>query len=86
MAEDPIKRVTLPEVTISAKKIDPKRYKATVEKVKLYPKGEVAKTTIDSLTKAGRGSLMGEPMQKDGQMAMYGSQASDNIKQLMKRK
>ncbi len=75
----------LPIDTALSKKVDPKRYKTVVEKVKLYPSGTADKRQIDSLVKAGRGSLMGEPMQKEGQMAMYGAQASDNIKQLLNR-
>lgn len=78
--EDPNKSRTLPEVTITAKRIDPKRYK--IAKVRLYPKGEANQSTIDSLMKAGRGDLIGEPTREKGKMDMYGEVASDVIKQL----
>ena len=63
--------------------IKPQRYKAAV---RLYPKGEVEKSKIDSLVKAGRGNLIGQPMKKPGQVAQYGEAASDIIKKLVKSK
>lgn len=63
---------------------DPKKYKTA--KVKLYPSGTVEKSTIDSLHKAGRSKLIGEPMKMEGQVAMYGPDASDKIKRLIKRR
>ncbi len=84
--DDPTKPKTLPTVTISATQVDPKKYRTVKEKVKLYPKGDVVdKTTIDSLVKAGRGAMIGQPVMKPGQMPMYGEVASDNIKRLMKK-
>lgn len=64
--------------------IKPQRYKAA--KAKLYPSGEVNQSDIDSLKKAGRGKLIGEPIKTAGQPDMYGTAASDVIKQLTKRK
>lgn len=73
---DPIK---LPEVTVTAN-----RYKKA--KAKLYPKGEVNQSSIDSLRKAGHGKLIGEPIKRSGHMDVYGPDASDRIKQLMRKK
>lgn len=80
----PTKPIRLPEVVVTAKRTDPKKYKTT--KVKLYPTGTIEKSTIDSLHKAGRGKLIGEPMKMEGQIAVYGPDASDKIKRLIKRR
>lgn len=82
--EDP-KPIQLPTVTISAKKTPAKKYREATEKVKLYPKGEVIeKSAVDSMLRKGRGNLIGQPIRKQGEIPMYGSQASDMIKQLKK--
>jgi hypothetical protein len=85
MANDPTtppRAKMLGEVVITAK-----RYKkATEAKAKLYPSGEVAKSTVDSLVKAGRGKLIGDPIKRPGQIDEYGAQASDVIRQLTKKK
>lgn len=81
---DPTKPIMLPEVVVTAKKTDPKKYKTT--KVKLYPSSTIEKSTIDSLHKAGRGKLIGEPIKMEGQIAVYGPDASDKIKRLIKRR
>lgn len=80
----PTKPIMLPEVVVTAKKTDPKKYKTA--KVKLYPTGTVEKSTVDSLLKAGRGKLIGEPVKMEGQIAVYGPDASDKIKRLIKRR
>lgn len=58
---------------------DPKRYKTA--KARLYPKGEVELTKIDSLRRAGYDKAIGQPMKGTDQ---YGPEASDKIKKLLK--
>ena len=67
--------IMLPEVTVTAK-----RYKTA--KAKLYPKGDIEQSDIDSLKKAGHGKIIGEPMQGN----QYGPDQSDRIKQLMRKR
>lgn len=74
----------LPEVTITGKRTPPGKYRMAKEKVKLYPQGEVDKSSVDSLKRIGYGKAVGEPMRMKGQMDMYGEASSDNIKRLMK--
>jgi hypothetical protein len=83
MAKKTIKKVMLPEVTITAKKVTRPQTKETV---RLYPKGVVATKTVDSLKKVGYGKAIGSPMMKKGQSPMYGTNASDVIKQALKKK
>lgn len=83
--------IVLPTVTIRAGKpttppTSAKKYRTAKEKVKLYPKGEIDKSTVDSLVKAGRGALIGQPLRRPGQMDQYGAVNSDIIKQLTKKK
>lgn len=82
MQNKPMKRVMLPEVRVTA----PRIRKVTEETVKLYPKGEVAKRSVDSLKRMGMGKIIGEPIMKKGEKAMYGTAASDVIKQRLKKK
>jgi|GEM_PF-3982093 len=74
---DPIQ---LPEVTITASRVDPKKYKTA--KARLYPKGTIEQSSIDSLKKAGHAKTIGEPMKGN----LYGPDQSDRIKQLMRKK
>lgn len=65
--------------------IKPERYKAAT--VRLYPKGEVDKSKVDSISRLpGVKKLLGSPYQKAGEVAQYGAAASDVIKKLTKRK
>lgn len=84
MTDDPLKPKMLPEVTITAKRVDPKKYRTAKEKVKLYPDEEVDKRSVDSLMKAGRGSVIGQPLKRPGMMDMYSPEQGDVIKKLMK--
>lgn len=64
------------------KKLSPNKYRTVTEKVRLYPKGTVDKYKIDSLVKAGKGDLIGKPIQAKGQPDLYGTNQSDIIKKL----
>lgn len=65
--------------------IKPQRHKAAM--VRLYPKGEVEASKVDSISRLpGVKKLLGTPSQKPGESAQYGTAASDVIKQLTKRK
>ncbi len=75
---DPIK---LPEVVVTATPLPARKYKTA--KARLYPKGEVEQTSVDSLKKVGYGKVIGEPMKGTNQ---YGPDASDRIKQLMRKR
>ena len=66
-------------------RINPKKYREVKEKVRLYPKGEVDKSKIDSLHKEGRGNIIGKPIQVKGQADMYGADQSDRIKKLLRK-
>ncbi len=82
MADDP--KTPLPDVTITAKRVDPKKYRLAKEKVKLYPNGQTDKDKVDSLDKVGFGKVIGKPMQQAGQMDTYSPDQSDTIKKLLK--
>lgn len=70
--------IMLPEVVVTATKIDPKRHKKAMHR--LYPKGEVSMEKVDSLRKAGFDKVIGKPIEGTN---MYGPAASDAIKRLM---
>lgn len=72
----------LPEVKITSTRIR----KPKPETVKLYPKGEVAKRQVDSLSKVGYGKAIGKPIMKKGERPMYGADSSDIIKKALKKK
>ena len=72
----------LPEVKVTATRIR----KPQPETVKLYPKGEVAKRQIDSLSKVGYGKEIGKPIMKKGEKPLYGADSSDLIKKALKQK
>jgi len=76
------KMMMLPEVKITATRIQ----KPKPETVKLYPRGEVAKKSIDSLSKVGYGKAIGKPIMKKGEKPMYGADSSDIIKKALKKK
>lgn len=78
-----MKRVMLPEVVVTAtrirKQVDPK--------VKLMPKGEASKKSVDSLKRVGYGrAIGGSYKERTGNMETYGPDASDKIKKLLKKK
>jgi hypothetical protein len=83
-----LKPKMLPEVKITSTRIQPKKTerKLTIEMVRLYPKGMASKKSVDSLKKVGYGKAIGSPMMKKGQSPMYGTNASDIIKQALKKK
>jgi len=65
--------------------IKPQRYKKAM--VRLYPKGEVEKSKVDSISNLpGVKKAIGAPIQKPGQVDQYGTAASDVIKKLTGRK
>lgn len=72
----------LPEVVVKATPI--KRYKEAT--ARLYPKGEITVSKLDSLRKAGFDKVIGEPIKKAGEVDMFGPVASDRIKKLMRKK
>lgn len=53
---------------------------------RLYPKGEVKNTQIDSIRRANPslGRAIGQPSRKPGQQAQFGTNQSDLIKQAIK--
>lgn len=76
--------VMLQEVKVTATPL--KKMKVQEETVRLYPKGEVKKRTLDSLSKTGLGKAIGKPIMKKGEKPMYGTMASDVIKKAIKKK
>lgn len=76
--------VMLKEVKVTASPL--KKMKVQEETVRLYPKGEVSKRKVDSLSKAGLSKAIGKPMMKKGEKPMYGTMASDVIKKALKKK
>jgi hypothetical protein len=78
----PMKKVVLPEVTVTATRIR----KPVDQKVKLYPKGEASKKSVDSLKRVGFGKAIGEPIKIKGQVSTYGPAASDVIKKKLAKK
>lgn len=78
----PVKKVVLPEVTVTASRIR----KPIEEKVKLFPKGVVAKRSVDSLKRVGLSKAIGEPIKIKGQISAYGPASSDVIKKALKKK
>lgn len=78
--------IVLPEITVTAERINPKKYREVKEKVKLYPKGDlIDKYKVDSLRKVGYGDAIGKPIQVKGQADMYGADQSDRIKKLLRK-
>jgi len=78
----PMKKVVLPEVTVTATRIR----KPVDQKVRLYPKGEASKKSVDSLKRVGFGKAIGEPIKVKGQVSQYGPAASDVIKKKLNKK
>lgn len=78
----PMKKVMLPEVVVAASRIR----KPIEEKVRLYPKGEASKRSVDSLKRVGLSKAIGEPVKVKGQVSVYGPKSSDVIKKALKRK
>jgi len=78
----PMKRMMLPEVRVTA----PRIRKVVEESVGLYPKGMASKRSVDSLKRVGFGKVIGEPIIRRGERAMYGAADSDIIKKALKRK
>jgi len=74
--------VMLKEVRVTAKPIR----KVTQETVRLYPKGEASKKSVDSLKRVGLGRAIGNPIMKKGEKPMYGTQSSDVIKKALNKK
>lgn len=83
----PIRKINLPEVTVTATRIKkPIERKPIDEKVRLYPKGEASKKSVDSLKRIGFGKAIGEPIKIKGQVSQYGPAASDVIKKKLNKK
>jgi len=78
----PMKRIMLPEVKVTATRIR----KPVDQKVKLYPKGEASKKSVDSLKRVGFSKAIGEPVKIKGQVSQYGPAASDVIKKKLNKK
>ena len=98
VASKPMKRLTLPEVTVTATRIKkaapptpsqatkPKEVKAQQERVRLLPKGEVNKKSVDSLRNIqGSRMIPKEVKRREGEVAFMGADASDRVKRLMKK-
>jgi hypothetical protein len=94
----PMKRLTLPEVTVTATRIKkaapsapsqatkPKEVKVQQERVRLLPKGEVNKKSVDSLRNIyGSRVIPKEVKKREGEVAFMGADASDRVKRLMKK-
>lgn len=79
------KPIMLPEVTVTAQRISPKKYREVKEKVKVYPSSEVDKYKVDSLLKAGRGGVIGDPIRVKGQADMYSADQGDMIKKMLRK-
>jgi hypothetical protein len=79
------KPIELPEVVVTAQRTEPKKYREVQEKVRLYPKGEAKKSSIDSLRRAGYSGVIGDPIKQSGQADMYGTDQSDRIKKLLRK-
>jgi hypothetical protein len=84
----PIKRIKLPEVTVTATRIKKPvaQVKPKEQVVRLTPKGEVSKRRVDSLYNAGYGKLIGKGYGRVGEVKKYGADASDIIKKALKIK
>jgi len=78
----PIRKVVLPEVTVTATRIR----KPVDQKVRLYPKGEASKKSVDSLKRVGFSKAIGEPIKIKGQVSQYGPASSDIIKKKLAKK
>lgn len=76
--------IQLEEVTVTARPIKKKMAPSTT---RLYPKGEVENSKVDSIKKANPklGRLIGSPNKGLGK-AQYGASESDLIKKALKRK
>lgn len=98
VAAKPMKRLTLPEVTVTATRIKkaaasapaqatkPKEVKVQQERVRLLPKGEVNKKSVDSLRNIyGSTMIPKEIKRREGEVPFMGADASDRIKRLMKK-
>lgn len=81
--KNPVKPKSLSEVTISSTRLV--KPKTTT---RLYPKGEVANKSLDSLRSANPklGKLIGKPAVKNGEQGQYGASQSDLIKSALKKK
>lgn len=79
----PIRRINLPEVTVTATRIK----KPVDKKVRLMPKGEASKKSVDSLKNIGYGrAIGGSYRERTGNMETYGPESSDIIKKALKGK
>jgi hypothetical protein len=98
VAAKPMKRLTLPEVTVTATRIKkaapsapaqatkPKEVKVQQERVRLLPKGEVNKKSVDSLRNIyGSRMIPKEIKRREGEVPFMGADASDMVKKLMKK-
>ena len=100
VAAKPMKRLTLPEVTVTAtriKKAAPtapsqaspkpaKEVKVQQERVRLYPKGEVSKKSVDSLRNIyGERVINKEFRRNPGETPMIDPDSSYRIKKLLKK-
>jgi hypothetical protein len=98
VAAKPMKRLKLPEVTVTATKIKKaapaapaqatkvKDVKIQQERVRLYPKGEVNKKSVDSLRNIyGERVIPKEINMGQGVVPLMGPDASDRVKRLMKK-
>ena len=78
-----MKRVMLPEGVVTATRIK----KQVDPKVRLMPKGEASKKSVDSLKRIGYGKVIGGSYkERTGNMETYGPDASDRIKKLLSKK
>jgi hypothetical protein len=79
----PMRRINLPEVTVTATRIK----KPVDKKVRLMPKGEVSKKSVDSLKNIGYGRAIGNSYrERTGNMETYSPESSDIIKKALKGK
>lgn len=98
VAAKPMRKIRLPEVTVTATRIKkaapaaplqatkPKEVKVQQERVRLYPKGEVNKKSVDSLRNIyGERVINKEFRRSPGETPMIGPDSSDRIKRLLKK-
>lgn len=81
-AEKPVKNMTLPEVKVTATRLQ--KYNP---QVKLTPSGMASKKSVDSLRGIyGERVIPKEIRRREGEVPFMGADASDRIKKLLKKK
>jgi hypothetical protein len=87
-ASKTMRKINLPEVTVTATRIKKSAPSVATkqERVRLLPKGEVNKKSVDSLRNIyGERMIPKEVKRREGEVAFMGPDASDRVKRLMKK-